>query len=749
MLYRVGNVFDNNQLPNRIIYEVAMNQLYSFGYKSCNKQQILYTKPIQMKENSKTKQIDEHVVDSRDHLMTTNDGSPIHDNNNTLKVGDRGPSLQQDHVYFDKMMHFDRERIPERVVHARGSAAHGFFEATEDISDLTEAKFLQKGTKTPVFVRFSTVAGFKGSTDLARDVRGFSVKFYTEDGNYDLVGNNIPVFFIQDAMNFPDLVHAVKPEPHNEIPQAASAHDTFWDFISLMPEATHMVMWTMSDRAIPRSFRMMEGFGVHTFKLVNAQGKATFVKFHWKPKLGVHSVAWNEAQKISGFNPDFHREDLFENIEKGNFPQWDLGIQIIPEEAELKHSFDLLDPTKIVPEELYPVKIIGTMTLNRNPENFFAETEQSAFDPGRLVPGIDFTDDPLLQGRLFSYLDTQNYRLGGPNFHEIPINRSINGKHNNQKDGFSRMDIPKGDVSYFPNSKANGCPYHAMLRGEKGYKSHEQKVEAPKVRQRSDSFADHFSQARLFFNSQTKPEQQHIINAFSFELSKVNDPKIRERVIANLYQASEELATKVGENLNINPPKNLDEMTLTFARQNHPNYPIKPQPQEVEKSEALSMRVKPNEGTIETRKVAFLVEDGVSKQSVDALKTVLMNHGAEAVLISSKVGPLKYKEGDTEEIQHTYKTDPSVCYDAVYTPDGDSLEKLKNIPEYFQFIEEAFMHCKALSFGKDAVELMKHSNVKKDKGVITADDNDWQNAFVDVMKLHRVWDLEESRKNPS
>ncbi|QTV05567.1 catalase [Faecalibacter bovis] len=702
-----------------------------------------------MKENSKTKQMKEHVVDSFDKLMTTNDGSPVHDNNNTLKAGDRGPSLLQDHIYLDKMMHFDRERIPERVVHARGSAAHGVFEATEDISDLTVANFLKKGTKTPVFVRFSTVAGFKGSTDLARDVRGFSVKFYTEEGNYDLVGNNIPVFFIQDAMNFPDLVHAVKPEPHNEIPQAASAHDTFWDFISLMPEATHMVMWAMSDRAIPRSLRMMEGFGVHTFKLVNSEGKGTFVKFHWKPKLGVHAVAWNEAQKISGFNSDFHREDLWEAIDKGNFPKWDLGIQIIPEEDELKHSFDILDPTKLVPEELYPVKIIGTMTLNRNPENFFAETEQSAFDPGRLVPGIDVSNDPLLQGRLFSYMDTQNYRLGGPNFHELPINRPINGKHNNQKDGFSRFDIPKGEVSYFPNSKATGCPYHAMLKGEKGFQSHEEKIDASKVRKRSDSFADHFSQARLFFNSQSKPEQQHIIDAFSFELSKINDAKIRERMLANLNQVSEELATKIGDNLNIKPSKELDELTLKFARQNHPDYPLKNKKSEIEKSEALSMLVKPNEGTIETRKVAFLVEDGVSKKSVDDLKSVLEKEGAEAVLISGKVGPLKFKEGDTEEIQHTYKTDVSVCYDAVYTPDGDSIAKLMNTPEYFQFIEEAFMHCKALCFGEEAIKLLNHSKVKKDKGVITAEDKNWQNSFVDVMKLHRVWDLEEDRKNPS
>ena len=430
--------------------------------------------------NSKTEQMNQHVYDNSNHRLTTNDGVPIYDNNNTLKAGNRGPSLQQDHIYFDKLMHFDRERIPERVVHARGSGAHGIFEMNADLSKYTTADFLQKGKKTPVFVRFSTVAGFKGSTDLARDVRGFSVKFYTEEGNYDLVGNNIPVFFIQDAMNFPDLVHAVKPEPHNEIPQAGSAHDTFWDFISLMPESAHMIMWAMSDRAIPRSLRMMEGFGVHTFKLVNKDGKGTFVKFHWKPKLGVHGVAWQEAQKISGYNSDFHRQDLWEAIDKGNFPQWDLGVQLIPEEDEEKYSFDILDATKLVPEELVPVQIVGTMTLNRNPENFFAETEQSAFDPGRLVPGIDFSNDPLLQGRIFSYMDTQNYRLGGPNFHELPINRSINQKTNNQKDGFGRQDILKGDVSYFPNSKASGCPYHAMLKGETGFQSHQEPIDAKK-----------------------------------------------------------------------------------------------------------------------------------------------------------------------------------------------------------------------------------------------------------------------------
>ena len=700
-------------------------------------------------ENAKREQLNEFTVDNAGKQMTTNDGVAVHDNNNTLKAGDRGPSLLEDFIFQDKLAHFDRERIPERVVHARGSGAHGIFEAKEDISEYTCAKFLQKGTKTPVFVRFSTVAGFKGSTDLARDVRGFSVKFYTEDGNYDLVGNNIPVFFIQDSMNFPDLIHAVKPEPNNEIPQAASAHDTFWDFVSLMPESAHMIMWAMSDRAIPKSLRTMEGFGVHTFKLVNENGKATFVKFHWKPRLGVHSVAWNEAQKISGFNSDFHRQDLWENIEKGNYPQWDLGVQLIPEEDEHKYSFDLLDPTKIVPEELVPVKIIGTMTLNRNPENFFAETEQAAFHPGRLVPGIDFTNDPLLQGRIFSYADTQQYRLGGPNFHEIPINKSINGKNNNQKDGFGRQDILKGNVSYFPNSLGGGCPYHAMLKGEKGFQSHEERIDARKVRQRSESFADHFTQARLFFNSQSPQEQAHIVNAYSFELSKVNSVEIRTRELAILHQIDAGLAKQVGENLGITPPEQLDEKTLMFARQNHADYPIQPKKPEVAASAALSMKVKKGEGTIATRKVAFLVADGVSKASVDKMKKALEKQGAEAVLIATRVGKLTYQEGGEEQIQHSYLTEASVCYDAFYTPDGDSVKALMQEPDYTHFINEGYRHCKALSFAKGAEELAKKSFIEKDAGVIFESADQLTEDFIEVMKQHRIWEREKSRKVPS
>ncbi len=704
---------------------------------------------MKKEKNLKTAEIDQHLVDNSEQIMTTNDGVPISDNNNTLKAGERGPSLQQDHIYFDKLMHFDRERIPERVVHARGSGAHGIFEATADVSQYTSAAFLKKGTVTPLFTRFSTVAGFKGSTDLARDVRGFSVKFYTEEGNYDLVGNNIPVFFIQDAMNFPDLIHAVKPEPNNEMPQAASAHDTFWDFVSLMPESAHMIMWTMSDRAIPRSLRMMEGFGVHTFKFVNAQGKGTFVKFHWKPRLGVHSVAWNEAQKISGFDADFHRRDLYEAIERGDFPQWDLGVQLIPEADEFKYSFDILDATKIIPEELVPVQIIGTMTLNRNPENFFAETEQAAFDPGRLVPGIDVSDDPLLQGRIFSYMDTQNYRLGGPNFHELPINRPVTGKHNNQKDGFARSEIPKGAVSYFPNSKAAGCPYHAMLNDGVGFESHKQPIDGSKIRARSDSFADHFTQARLFFNSQSPEEQDHMVNALSFELSKVNDVNIRKRELAILNQIDQGLAKNVGTNLGLTPPKELDPLTLKFARQNHPQYPLKPVKPEVDKSAALSMKVKDGEGTIKSRKIAFLVDNGASKSSIDKMKTALESEGAQAVLIASHVGKIRFMEGAEEDIQHSYLTEASVCYDAFFTPAGESVKTLAQNADYLHFINEGYRHCKALAFAKDAEGLAEQSFIKKDKGVIFESKDNLTADFIAVMKGHRVWEREKSRKVPS
>jgi catalase len=455
--------------------------------------------------DAKIDDLQKNTEDGAGEFLTTNQGVRVNDNQNSLKAGERGATLLEDFILREKITHFDHERIPERVVHARGSAAHGYFQVYESMAQYTKAGFLQDpAVKTPVFVRFSTVAGSRGSTDLARDVRGFAVKFYTQEGNFDIVGNNIPIFFIQDAMKFPDLVHAVKPEPHNEMPQAASAHDTFWDFISLMPESMHMIMWVMSDRAIPRSLRMMEGFGVHTFRFINEKGKSRFVKFHWKPLLGLHSVAWDEAQKISGKDPDFHRRDLWEAIENGDFPEWEFGVQIVEEKDEHSFDFDLLDPTKIIPEEIVPVRRIGKLTLNRNPDNFFAETEQVAFHVGNIVPGVDFTNDPLMQGRLFSYTDTQLIRLGGPNFHEIPINRPIAPVHNNQRDGFMRQTVNRGQTSYEPNTLKGGCPFQAGA-DMGGFTSYAERIDAQKIRARSASFFDHFSQATLFFNSQSEP----------------------------------------------------------------------------------------------------------------------------------------------------------------------------------------------------------------------------------------------------
>ncbi|HKL36573.1 MAG TPA: catalase, partial [Salegentibacter sp.] len=541
-------------------------------------------------DNKKLKDLERNLEDGKDQFLTTNQGVKINDDQNSLKAGNRGASLLEDFILREKITHFDHERIPERIVHARGSAAHGYFQVYKSMEKYTKAGFLQDPSKkTPVFTRFSTVAGFRGSTDLARDVRGFSVKFYTEEGNYDLVGNNIPVFFIQDAIKFPDLIHAVKPEPHNEIPQAASAHDTFWDFISLMPESTHMIMWAMSDRAIPRSLRMMEGFGVHTFRFVNKDGKGTFVKFHWKPLLGTHGVTWDEAQKISGNDSDFHRRDLWDAIESGQFPEWELGVQLIPEEDEHKFDFDILDATKLVPEELVPVKKIGKMVLNRNPDNFFAETEQVAFHPGHIVPGIDFSNDPLLQGRLFSYTDTQLKRLGGPNFHEIPINRPIAPMHNNQRDGHMRQEINKGQTSYQPNSLRGGCPFQAKI-AEGGFDSYPEKIDAKKVRERSESFKDHFSQATLFYNSQTKVEQQHIINALSFELGKVGAAEVQERMLGLLNEVNKDLAKEVASNLGIKVPKKKEQLNHGVPADYDPERyePTKSNPS-LEKDPALSM----------------------------------------------------------------------------------------------------------------------------------------------------------------
>ncbi|SHL15370.1 catalase [Chitinophaga jiangningensis] len=696
------------------------------------------------KPTQKDEQLTRHTEDGAEQFLTTNQGVRINDNQNSLKAGERGATLMEDFIFREKMTHFDHERIPERVVHARGEAAHGYFQVYESMAEYTKAGFLTDPSRiTPVFVRFSTVAGSRGSTDLARDVRGFAVKFYTEEGNYDLVGNNIPVFFIQDAMKFPDFVHAVKPEPQNEIPQAASAHDTFWDYVSISPESTHMVLWVMSDRAIPRSLRMMEGFGVHTFRFVNEAGKGTFVKFHWKPLLGVHSVAWDEAQKISGKDPDFHRRDLWEAIESGNYPEWELGVQLVPEEDEHKFPFDLLDPTKIIPEEVVPVQRIGKMVLNRNPDNFFAETEQVAFHPGHLVPGIDFTNDPLLQGRLFSYNDTQLIRLGGPNFAEIPINRPIAPVHNNQRDGFMRQTINRSPASYEPNTVAGGCPYQAMMK-QGGFTSYQERVDAHKVRGRSESFFDHFSQAALFFNSQSEPEKLHIINAFRFELGKVSRKEIRQRMLGILSQVDTYLAEKVAEGLGMPVPEVLEKPInrVRPADAGPDEYEPKSVPQQVGASAALSM-ANTVKDSIKTRKIAFLVAEGVDVADVSAMKGALVSAGAVVQVIAMHLGEVSGADGQALAVDQSFLTAASVLFDAVYVPGGaDSATKLSTIPAAIHFVNEAYKHCKAVCIHKDAIAFLRKTALPADTpaaGLLTGNDAD---AFIQAIAQHRFWERE-------
>lgn len=705
-------------------------------------------------ENAKLKDLEKNKEYSENQFITTDQGVKINDDHNTLKAGERGPSLLEDFIMREKITHFDHERIPERIVHARGSAAHGYFESYGNINQYTKAGFLNDTTiKTPVFARFSTVAGFRGSTDLARDVRGFAVKFYTQEGNFDLVGNNMPVFFIQDAMKFPDLIHAVKPEPHNEIPQAASAHDTFWDFISLMPESMHMIMWVMSDRAIPRSLRMMEGFGIHTFRLVNEKNESVFVKFHWKPKLGTHAVVWDEALKISGNDPDFHRRDLWEAIENGNYPEWELGVQIVPEEDEHKFNFDLLDPTKIIPEELVPVTKIGRMVLNRNPDNFFAETEQVAFHPGHLVPGIDFSNDPLLQGRLFSYTDTQLSRLGSPNFHEIPINRSIAPMHNNQRDGHMRQEINVGRTSYSPNSLGGGCPFQAKM-AEGGFVSVNERVEAHKVRERSESFADHFSQAALFYNSQTEVEQNHIINALRFELSKVETVAIRERMLGLLSQVDKKLANKVAEGLGIAVPSQ-PEKPLNHgigADTDTKKHEPKPIDKSYQPSDALSMVKNPTvTNTIETRQVAFICTDGVSETSVNNLKKALESQGAMAMIIGPHAGNIKTDKGKEIKADHTFFSSSSVLFDAVYIPASPNVAMLENNYNVLEFISNAYRHCKVIGADTKVKQLLEKAIGKKpaDKkdaamlGIVINNDKNFADNFIKELGKHRIWEREE------
>ncbi|MGZ5226944.1 MAG: catalase, partial [Burkholderiales bacterium] len=627
----------------------------------------------------------------------------------------------------------------ERIVHARGSAAHGYFECYEPLTQYTRASiFAEAGKRTPVFVRFSTVAGERGSTDTARDVRGFAVKFYTDEGNWDLVGNNIPVFFIQDAMKFPDLVHALKPEPHHAMPQAASAHDTFWDFVSLMPESTHMLMWVMSDRAIPRSYRMMQGFGVHTFRFVNEQGESRFVKFHWTPRAGTHSLAWDEAVKISGADPDFHRRDLWEAIEAGEYPEYELAVQIFTEQDAERFSFDVLDATKIIPEELVPLTPVGRMVLNRNPDNFFAETEQVAFCTAHIVPGLDFSNDPLLAGRIHSYVDTQISRLGGPNFHEIPINSPVAQVHNNQRDGMHRQAIARGRVAYEPNSLGGGCPYQA---GMKGFMSFPEPVEEHKVRGKPEKFAEHYNQATLFWNSQTDVEKAHIIRAFRFELTKVQTVAVRQRVLAQLRNVTDELAQGVADGLGMALPEPLPKVLERAPRG------------EVESSGALSLFARPGQLGIRTRRIAMLVADGVNGEAMTAMHEALIEQGAVPRFVGIKLGQVRSASGDPIEVEVSLEAAPSVLWDAVVLPDGDAaVDTLSQTGHAIEFVKDQYRHCKPMLVLGLAASLLDEAGVpsalpsgEPDPGLLQFPGDQYDaglQAFVEALTKHRHFERE-------
>ncbi|MBX8493360.1 catalase HPII [Pseudomonas cichorii] len=683
--------------------------------------------------NEKLESLEPFRSDATKQALRTNQGVRIADNQNTLKTGSRGPSLLEDFIMREKITHFDHERIPERIVHARGTAAHGYFQSYDDHATLSKAGFLRDpGKKTPVFVRFSTVQGPRGSGDTVRDVRGFAVKFYTDEGNFDLVGNNMPVFFIQDAIKFPDFVHAVKPEPHNEIPTGGSAHDTFWDFVSLVPESAHMVLWTMSDRAIPKSLRTMQGFGVHTFRLINTEGKSTFVKFHWKPKYGVCSLVWDEAQKLAGKDTDFHRRDLWESIETGDYPEWELGVQIVAEEDEHAFDFDLLDPTKIIPEELVPVTPLGKMVLNRNPDNFFAETEQVAFCPGHIVPGIDFSNDPLLQGRLFSYTDTQISRLGGPNFHEIPINRPVAPNHNGQRDAQHRTTIHKGRTSYEPNSIDGGWPKETPVAAEDGgFESYPERIDAHKIRERSESFGDHFSQATLFFQSMSKHEKEHIISAYSFELGKVEREYIRARTVNEILANIDlELAGRVAQNLGLPAPK----AGTVAARASS-----------IKQSAALS-QANLLSGDIASRKVAILVANGVDAKAVEALKAALQAEGAHGKVLGPTSAPVVTADGKSLVVDASMEGLPSVAFDAVFIPGGkDSIKALSTDGVALHFVLEAYKHLKAIALASDAKALLDLLHLDQDAGLLVVAGSSYD-AFFKAIAQHRVWDREPKAK---
>jgi catalase len=656
--------------------------------------------------------------------LTTQTGVIVGDDENSLKAGERGPALLEDPVLLEKIQHFDHERIPERIVHARGFGAHGYFELTDSLKGVSRAAIVTEvGVQTPLFVRFSTVAGNKGSSDLARDVRGFAVKFYTKEGNWDLVGNNIPVFFIQDAIKFPDLIHAAKEEPDRAFPQAQTAHDSFWDFASLMPESTHMLMWIMSDRAIPRSFRMMEGFGIHTYRFVDEGGKSTFVKFHWRPKLGMQSVVWDEALKISGADPDFHRRDLWNAINEGNFPEWELGLQLFDETFAKKFDFDVLDATKIIPEEILPLRMVGKMVLNRNVDNFFAETEQVAFCVRNVVPGIDFTNDPLLQGRIFSYQDTQLSRLGGPNFQQIPVNAPKCPIMHFQRDGHMQMSLQKGRVNYSPSSLQPDTPREDPRRG---LLSFAEPMEGHKLRIRAESFADHFSQARQFFHSQTEPEQNHIVSAFIFELSKVETKAVRERMVGQLANVDPKIASRVANGLGLQGEIQ-PVPTSSKART------------DLDPSPALSILAKAKE-TLEGRKVGCLVADGTDARLVASLRAATKKLNADFAVVAPKVGGTVALNGKLIEGDFQLAGGSSVLFDAVFVAiSEEGAATLRKEAAAVAWMHDAFAHCKVIGATKGSQALLDAAGVLPDDGVLVGSDAD---TFLSRAAKGRVWSRE-------
>lgn len=678
----------------------------------------------------------DHYVNNHNQPLTTNFGVKISDNQNSLRAGTRGSTLLQDFIMREKIAHFDRERIPERVVHARAVGVHGYFESNGDHSDITSADFLsKKGKKTPLFTRISTVQGGRGSADTVRDVRGFALKFYTDTGNFDLVGNNLPVFFVQDAIKFPDFVHAVKPEAHTDTPTGGSAHNTFWDFVSLVPETAHTVIWAMSDRGIPRNLRSIEGFGVHTYRLVNAQGKSVFVKFHWKPLQGLAQNLWDEAQKIAGKNCDFHRQDMYDNINAGNFPEWELGVQIIPEEDELRYNFDILDPTKIVPEELVPVKILGKIVLNRCPDNFFAETEQVAFSPANIVSGIDYSNDPLLQGRIFSYTDTQFHRLGGANFNQIPINQPRCPFHNNTRDGFGQKFIHQAHTNYQPNSIDADWPRETPA-DQGGYQSIAAPLDGHQIRTRSESFSDHFTQPALYWNSLAKHEQDHVVNGYSFELSKVDKLFIRERTVNEiLVNINPILAQRVADNLGIkvHNATNIDERKKHYK-----------QGESVDKSPAVSMLSRPAQN-IKGRKIAVLADNGFNCKEFDALKKQLESEGAFVKLLGKTFAPIISGANKEFSVDGSHDSEPSVLYDGVIVTGGEKgVQALLACGHAKHYLLEAYKHLKPILLVGESSILANELKLAADEGCILAKDGaSGVKGFSQALKQHRIWAREE------